>query len=565
MRKIGKFFLWLIVIVVTLQVAGIVVVFFSRRIRSNTILTLRLAGDIPEQPPQEAVSQLVGGTPLTVTDIVEALDRAKSDPRITALELRASESTMNMGKLQEVRQKILEFRQTGKPTVAYLEFATNRTYYLASSCQTVFLLPKSVLYVRGLMASSTFLRGTLDKLGVRPNLFHVGDYKNAMNVFTERKFTPAHREATLALVEDWSQEFVRGVAEARGLKPEDVQAAVAWGPFTSQEALDARLVDRVAYEDEQRDFLKKKNHGSDTRLRLREYLRRTDSTGEAKIAVIYATGTIVPGRSGESPVGEDFMGSETIAEQFRRAREDNALKAVVLRVDSPGGSAFSSEVIRREVELTRRNKPVVVSMSDVAASGGYWISMTANKIVAEPGTITGSIGVLTGKFNILGLYEKLGFTKDYVALTDNATLDYAFQDFTPAQRELIQKQMRDTYRQFLEGVAAGRSMKVEAVDKIAQGRVWTGERAKQLGLVDELGGLHTALALAKRLAKIPAEEKVAVLYLPPPRSLLDKILDLVEGTRELSPVTTVRAWLRSLETLAREPVWALTPAVPEMQ
>jgi protease-4 len=259
------------------------------------------------------------------------------------------------------------------------------------------------------------------------------------------------------------------------------------------------------------------------------------------------------------------MGSDTIAEQFRRAREDNSVKAVILRVDSPGGAAFASEVIRHELELTKQTKPVVVSMSDVAASGGYWIAMSANRIVAQPGTITGSIGVLTGKFNILGLYQKLGLSKDFIATTENSTLDYPFQNFTPAQREMVMRDMRAIYSDFLQGVAAGRHMKVEEVDRIAQGRVWTGERAKQLGLVDELGGLHTAIARARELAKIPADEKVSLLSLPPHRSLLDRLLDFSGDNDAFAGRLSPRAWLRSLESLASYPVWAILPGVPEVQ
>jgi protease-4 len=259
------------------------------------------------------------------------------------------------------------------------------------------------------------------------------------------------------------------------------------------------------------------------------------------------------------------MGSDTISEQFQRAREDDDVKAVVLRVDSPGGLVFPSEVIRREVEITRRKKPVVVSMSDVAASGGYWIAMSADKIVAEPGTITGSIGVLVGKYNLRGLFEKLGLSEDLVTSTENSTLDWPFQNFTPAQRKNVQKNMQDIYNHFLAGVAEGRHMKPQDVDKIAQGRVWTGEQARQLGLVDELGGFHTAAARAKELARIPAGEKVSLLLLPPRRSLWEKMLDLAGETGVFRDRGSPRAWLRSLESLARQPVWALLPAVPEVQ
>jgi protease-4 len=565
MKKFGKIVLTLIVIALALQVVGLVVMYFSRRIKPNTVLTARIVGEIPEQGHADALRDLLAGPPTTVTDIVEALDRARTDPRITGLELRISESTMNMGKIQDVREKIREFNRTGKFSVAYLEFATNRSYYLASACQTVILLPKSLLYVHGMMASTTFLRGTLDKLGIYPDLYHIGDYKNAMNIYTEKKYTPAHREATQALLGDWYEEYLLGVAEARGLNRAEVEKLVAKGPFTSEEALGAKLVDRVAYRDQATDFIRQKNRGSENRLDLRAYLARTDREAGTRLAVIYATGTILPGQSGDTPFGEEVMGSDTIAEQFRRAREDSSVKAVVLRVDSPGGAVFPSEAIRREVEITKRRKPVVVSMSDVAASGGYWIAMSANKIVAEPGTITGSIGVVVGKYNLRGLYEKLGLTKDLVTTTENSTLDWPFQNFTPAQRETVQKDMREVYNHFLAGVAEGRRMKVQDVDKIAQGRVWTGERARRLGLVDELGGLHTAIARARELARISAKERVSLLLLPPRRSLLEKILDLAAGAESLPAMLSSRAWLQRLESLAGQPVWALPPAMPEVR
>ena len=565
MKKIGKVFLWLIAIFLVLEVVGIVVGYGLRRIRPGTVLSLRIEGNIPEQAPQEPFRELIVGPTTTVTDIVEGLDRARTDPRITGIAVRVGESTMNTAKLQEVRDKIQEFNRARKFSIAFLEFATNRSYYLASACQTVFLLPSSLLYVRGMMASTTFYRGALDKLGIYPDLYHLGEYKNATNVYTEKKYTQAHREAVQALLGDWYHEFLRDVAEGRRLRPDEVEKALKRGPLTSQEALSAQLVDRVGYLDEAREFTNLKNHGSANRLTLREYLRRTESAGRSKLAVIYATGEILPGRSGNDPFGEAIMGSDTIAEQFRRAREDSSVKAVILRVDSPGGAAFSSEVIRRQLERTKRVKPVVVSMSDVAASGGYWISMSANKIVAEPGTITGSIGIYSGKFNLRGLFDKLGLSTDYVATTENATIDWPLKNFSPAERESILRTMRDGYASFLQGVAEGRHLKVEAVDKIAQGRVWTGERAKQLGLVDELGGLHTAIAAAKQLARIPQGEKVGLVFLPPPRSLLDRILDLTSNTRISNPIASVKEWLDRLEALAQQPVWAILPAVPQMR
>ncbi len=565
MKKFLKIALAVVLILVGLQVIGMVVMYFAHRIKPHTILSFRISGDIPEQAPADALRDFLAGPSLTVTDIVEGLERARTDPRISGVIVRVGESTMNMGKIQEIRDRLRGVNRAGKFSVCFLEFGTNRSYYLASACQAVTLLPKSVFFIHGMMASSTFYRGGFDKLGVYPDFYHIGDYKNATNVLTEKKYTAAHREATEALLKDWYGEYLQGVAEGRRLPPAAVEAAVAKGPLTSDQALAAKLVDRLGYWDEVLEWAKRKNAGEENRLNLRTYLDRTQPVSRLKLALIYAVGDILPGQSGQTPWGDEVMGSDTVAEQFRRAREDDNVKAVILRVDSPGGAVFASEVIRREVELTVREKPVVVSMSDVAASGGYWIAMSANRIIAEPGTITGSIGVLTGKFNLLGLYQKLGLSKDLVTTTENSTLEYAFQNFTPAQKELVQQSMRDTYNAFVGGVAQGRHMKVADVDKIAQGRVWTGERARQLGLVDELGGLHTAIARARVLAKIPPDETVSLLYLPPRRSWLEKLADLAGGAQMLGGTLSPRAWLAQLEALARQPVWALLPGVPEAQ
>jgi protease IV len=567
MKKIGKFFLGLLVVMLALEIVGVTLRYFARRVPRHTVLTLRIEGDIPEEVPREAFTQILQGTPTTVTDIVEGLDRAQTDSRIEGLEVRVGESSMNFAKMQEIREKIREFNRSGKFSIAYLELATDGPYYVASACRTVMQLPRSMLYLRGMMASTTFYRGALDKLGIYPDLYHIGDYKNATNVFTDKGFTPPHREATQALLADWYGEFLRGIAESRAMKPSQVAGVIQKGPFSSEEALAAGLVDRLGYSDEAREWVRQKNHGSERRLSLPEYLHRTDGTGGSKLAVIYATGLIAPGRS-----RDDVMGADTIADELRRTRLDDEVKAVILRVDSGGGSASASEVIRREVEVTRRRKPVVVSMSDVAASGGYWIAMSANKIVAEPGTVTGSIGVLTGKFNLGGLYAKLGLSKDYVKTTENATLDYPFENFSPAQRSTIVRLMQETYRTFVQGVAEGRRMPVEAVDKIGQGRVWTGERARQLGLVDSLGGLDTAIAAAKELARIPSSEQVSLVRLPAPRSLLENLLDLLSGEDTLEGTVAARfgrlalpSWLKGLQALEREPVWALLPAVPQVQ
>jgi protease-4 len=562
---IGKIILLLFVLFVVILAVVAIGVKYAHRIKPQTILTLRMEGDIPEYSSRNAFEEALNGRTTSLTDITEGLDRARADSRITALELRVSETGMNMAQIQEVRDAIQQFNQAGKFSVAYLEFASNRSYYLASACQTVEMLPKSEFHLHGMMAYATFLRGTFDKLGIVPDFIHIGEYKNATSTLTEKKFTPAHREATQALLDDWYGQFVQGVASSRKMKADAVEKAIAAGPYTTDDAPATGLIDKVGYVEDFRQSVEQKNHGSARRMSLRSYLDRTDEFTLNKIAVIYAVGDIGPGRSANSPVGGQLLGSDTMARQFRRAREDSSVKAVVVRVDSPGGVAFSSEVMRHELELTQAQKPVVVSMSDVAASGGYWLSMSANRIIAEPGTITGSIGVLSGKFNLSGLYDKLGLSTDYIATTPNSTLEYPLQSFTPEQRELEMKNMTETYQDFLRGVAQGRHMKVEEVDKIAQGRVWTGERAQKLGLVDELGGLHTAITRARELAKIPANEKLGLMMLPERKSFFERLLSRHGDDADASPELSLGGWISRLETLSDYSIWTILPGVPEAQ
>lgn len=565
MKNIWKIIIPVAVVVIALPVLAVIGILYARRVKPHTVLTIQIEGEIPEQPAENSFQDLFGGPSPTLTDITVGLDRARNDPHITGLEVSVGEASLSMASIQEIRSLIQAFNRTRKFSVAYLEFATNRSYYLASACQTVVMLPKSEFHLHGMMASTTFLRGAFDKLGIYPDFIHIGEYKNATNVYTEKKFTDAHREATKELVDDWYRQFVHGIAAARGLTPDEVEKIIAAGPYNTDAAPATHLIDRIAYGDAVRDLVIHKNLGHDRRISLRRYLDRSEEFSMQKVAVIYAVGEIGPGNSAASPLGGEMMGSETMAEQFRIARRDNLVKAVVVRVNSPGGVAFSSEVIRHELELTKRVKPVVVSMSDVAASGGYWLAMSADRIIAEPGTITGSIGVLMGKFNILGLYEKLGLSTDSVTTTENSTLEYPFQNFTPAQRETVLRNMHETYGDFLRGVAAGRHMRVEDVDKIAQGHVWTGERARQLGLVDEIGGLHTAITRARELARIPADQHIGLLMLPQRRSFFERILDGSHDDSELATLPSLKVWMGKLESLSTYSVWTILPAIPQVQ
>jgi protease IV len=442
-------------------------------------------------------------------------------------------------KLEEIRSHILNFRSSGKPSICYLggDGVGNPEYYVASACQQVWLVPTDPVDIRGMMAESTFLRGTFDKLKIIPDYYHIAEYKTASNQLTEKKFTPAHKEEVETLLKGIYDQYLTDVSQARGLDRAQFEKVLNQGPLEADDALSDKLVDRLAYWDQVREFVREKA-GAWKPVTLDQYRSRVKNSAMTRIAVVHATGLILSGDSGNTPGGGFVMGGDSVAADLRRARNDSGIKAIVLRIDSGGGSAVASEVIRREVELAKAKKPVVVSMSDVAASGGYWIAMSADKIVAEPDTITASIGVLIGKLNVSGFLNMLGITTDYVATSDNATLFSAQQSFTPAQRDWIQKSLQQTYARFTQGVAAGRKMSVADVDKIGKGRVWTGAQAKGFGLVDELGGLDKAIEVAKQLAQISQDTSVEIERFPREKTffemLMEKNKDQTMETKALS-------------------------------
>lgn len=499
-------------------------------ISSNSVLVLDLNGSIEEQRSADLSSVFFGSRTLVLHEINDAIDSARTDPRIKGLVVRIGPLETGWAKLEEIHSHLLAFHASGKPSVCYLGYdgEENAEYYVATGCDQVWLGPSNPLGVRGMMAEATFLRGTLDKLKIVPDFYHIAEFKTATNQFTEKKFTLAHREEVESLLTSVYDQYLTEVSLARHMDRAHFADLVQKGPFLPQDAMQNNLVDRLAYWDEVRDFFRQKT-GEWNPVGFTQYRQGLSDGSGPRIAIIYASGEIVSGASQISPGGTVVMGGDSVAAEIREARNDSSIRAIVLRVDSPGGSSVASEVIRREVELARKKKPVVVSMSDVAASGGYWISMSADKIVADPGTITASIGVLSGKMNISGLYKLLGLSTDYVATSDNATLYSPQQDFTPAQQLVVQRMLQDIYTSFTQGVAQGRGLPIATVQKIAKGRVWSGEQAKGLGLVDDLGGADRAVTVAKELAHIPVNSSVEIVRLPKEKTLFDLFLGRAEG------------------------------------
>jgi protease-4 len=502
-------------------------------IPDEAVLVVRPGGELLEVLPDDVFGQVLGGDAATVRSFVESLQRAKRDPRITSVLLVPSTLELPFwGKVQELRDAIVDFRQSGKTVVAFLEYGGDREYYLASAADRVFLLPTSPLDLTGIASYEIFLRGALDKLGAYPDFVHVGAYKTAVNQLTETGFTPEHREMTESLNRDLYEQLVRGIAMARKKTPEEVRRLLDEGPFTPEAAMQAGLVDDLAYLDQLDDrvaALKEEDESRD-RVEERDYRRvlgRSLGIGAAsRIAVLYASGVIASGSSTQDTVNGAVVGSDTIVEQLERIRDDESIKAIVLRVDSPGGSSVASDVIWRELSITRDenpSRPLIASMSDLAASGGYYISAPAQVIVAQPGTLTGSIGIFGGKIVVGGTLDKIGITTATVQSGRNATLGSPFTPFTPDQRAKLQGYMDSFYQGFLEKVAASRHKTPAEIHEVAQGRVWTGQQARERGLVDELGGLDRAIAIAKSRAGIPADEDVELVSYPPRRTLFEAV------------------------------------------
>lgn len=515
---------------------------------AHATLVIAPSGDLPEITPD---LMLGGGGALTVRGYVELIRKAKTDHRIAGILLRPG--AMNSpfwAKIQELRDAIEDFKTSGKYVHAWLEYAGDREYFLATAADRVYLLPSASLDLTGVASYEVFLRGTFDWLGTYPDFLHVGEYKTAINTYLEKAFTPAHKEMSQSINRSQYDQLVRAIADARNKPEAEIRTLIDQGPFQPVDALRVGLIDEVAYEDEL-DDLADDLRGADY-IDAEDYAavswERTGKTRGSKVAVIHAAGVINSGSSGFDPVNGPVVGADSIVEYIREARADRAVKAIVLRVDSPGGSSTASDVIWRELSISRENnRPVIVSMSDLAASGGYYIALGGDAIVAQPGTLTGSIGVYTGKFVISGSLDKLGANMEATSNGKHAEIYSPDRRFTPEEREKILESMQNVYDQFVERTAAARHMSPEKVDEIAQGRVWTGQQAKDLGLVDELGGLYKAIDLAKQRARIPADEEVQLVVYPPHRSFYEVVSEtLASPVGRLRSATTADALMELL-------------------
>jgi protease IV len=526
------------------------------------ILELDLTEGIAEEPPADPVSAVLTMRRSRLADLLDGLRRARGDQRVKALVVKLGGRPVGLATVQEIRRAVEEFRDAGKLTFAWAETfgefsAGNVPYYLATAFETIYLQPSGDLGLTGIAVERYFLRGTLDQLGVDFQVAKRHEYKSAAEQFTERHFSEPAREETERMAVSVTEQLTDAIAERRRLDPAEVRRLIDRGPFLAEQAVQAGLVDRLGYRDEVYAQARKQagpdaivqHVGRYQRARaFAERARRLPNPKQKHVALIYATGPIRRGRSGRGPLSGGAMGSDTISAALRAAAADDGARAIVLRVNSPGGSYVASDTIWREVVRARNaGKPVVVSMGDVAASGGYFIAMAADAIVAQAGTVTGSIGVLSGKPVLGDLLGRAGVTTDSVAEGAHSEMFKTTRPFTEDEWALVNEWLDHIYADFTQKVAEGRRMPAERVHELARGRVWTGADALANGLVDELGGLGRAAAIARRRAGLPAS---APLRLYPRNTPLDRLRPSSDRQAALAPGAALLA-----ETWG--PVWRL--------
>ena len=538
-------------------------------------------------PEGASMPGIFGAAVENLAKVTSRLDRAAADDELAGLFLEIDSPTLGWGKLHEIREAIARVRASGKTVVAVLTDADTQSYLLASACDRVAMPESGTLMMLGVRAEVTFYRNLFNLIGVEADMMQVGEYKGAAEPYVREKMSPQFREEMEAVLDDYFELIVSTIAKDRGLTAEQVKAAIDSGPHAARAAKELGLIDQVGYRDEANQFVKdtfgaktlKRDYGKqklDTdfsglagMMKMMNMMmgveQPTRSSGNAKIAIIHATGVIMTGRSASDLFGGEVVGSDTIIKAVRKAKDDENVKAIVLRIDSPGGSALASDLMWRE--LKQCGKPIVASMGNTAASGGYYIAMGAQKVFAEPGTLTGSIGVVGGKIALGGLYDKIGLTTDVISRGQNSGVLSSLTKFSDSERVAMQKLMQEIYDQFTAKVAETRGMSRDEVEKLARGRVYTGKTAKELKLVDEIGTLDDAVAHAQKLAGLADDDEVERIVLPRATSPFESLFGPIDvdartpaadqviaaGLKRISPEVAAEFQVGSLlQLLSRE-------------
>ncbi len=525
----GKFLLGLLTGAVLIVLIGVIAVFSVLSLRTKpapvadgSTLILHLRGDVPETPPvglPASIPFLQPETPLTVEDVWSMLRSAASDSRIRAVVFEPEGASPGWAKMQEIRGDLEQFRKSGKPLFAYLKSPDARAYYMASACSRIYMSPVDVLDLKGIALQLMFFKNTLDKLGVHVDVEHAGKYKDYGDQFTKTSMSPETNEVISSIADDIYADLIGAIAKGRGKDAATVRATLDNGPFLAKQAKAAGLVDELRYEDQAFGELAATLHQSALKkITEQDYNQTPPAAGGNKVAFVVAEGTIT--RSNPDPTSTTTLESDTFDKTLSRVANDSTIKAVIVRIDSPGGEVVASDEMWRAMNELTRKKPTVISMSDDAASGGYYMAMSGAPLIAYPATETGSIGVVFGKPDLRGLFDKIGITEDFVSRGRFALIESEYFPLNDAEKMKLRQGIDSDYEDFLAKVAAARKKPVSAIEPVAQGRVWLGDQAKENGLVDALGGIDLAIEMVKARAGIAANAQVNLVLYPPKRSLL---------------------------------------------
>ncbi len=527
LNRIASIIIFLVLLVLTSSVIG---AFTQTRLPGDMVLTLDLRDPLPDQRTTNPFAQASGR--LSVIDVVTALARAETDDRVKGLFIRVGGAGMPSAQAEELRDAFKSFRAKGKFVIAHAQaFYSNGMgdYFLASAADQIYLQPVSEMNTAGVAATSVFLKGLMDKVSAVPEFTQRYEYKNAANMFTQTDYTAAHREATQRLIDSVFESATAGIAGDRKMTRDQLVTLINGAPYLTQDAIDKKLIDKQGYDDEAENAAIARAGGKAELKKLSEYFQLVgnpwEGAGRPTIALIQGEGTINDGESESSAFGgETSMGGDTIAKAFRDATEDKDVKAILFRVNSPGGSALASDQILDAIKKAQKaGKKVIVSMGDVAASGGYYVSLAADKIFAHQTTITGSIGVLSGKIVTSGSWALIGVNMKPLGVGENALMQSAAQPFTQKQWDMFNHSVDQIYADFTAKVAAGRHLPIEEVQAIAKGRVWTGADAKPRHLIDEFGGFRAALDATRAMAGIPADTAINLKSFPTAKTPFEEI------------------------------------------
>ncbi|HTC34164.1 MAG TPA: signal peptide peptidase SppA [Bryobacteraceae bacterium] len=505
-------------------------------VADGSTLVLTLEGDVPERLSADIpIPFLQNQTPLSVEQVWDTFRKAAADPRIHGILFEPRGLSIGWAKMQEIHDEILQFKKSGKPIITYLHGPSAREYYLAAATDKIFISPEDSLDLKGLRVESMYFKDTLDKVGVKADVIHAGKYKDAGDILTQTSMTPETREVLNDILDQYYGNLIATVAQDRKKQPDAVRALIDDGPFLARDAAAGGLIDSLGYEDQAVSEMQ-------TRLKQTElqkiggkaYLKvpLLSAGGGHRIALIVGDGMITQGSGNETADDESFTATGFI-KLLKQVENDSSIQGVILRIDSPGGDAVASDDMLHEAKILSKKKPLVISMSDEAASGGYYVAATGDPIIAYPNTLTGSIGVIFARLNLHGLYDKIGVNKQLLSRGRYADIDSDYAPMSDDERKKIAGQIDAFYRAFVGHVAEGRKKPFDQIEPLAQGRVWLGAQAKQNGLVDQLGGLDRAIEILKQQAHLSPSDRVTLVPYPGRRTVFDMLFSRADPTAEV--------------------------------